>query len=456
MFWVILQRELREMLTGFTVALTLTALTVLIPLCGYSQAIHYKELREDYDLRQRIHLADNNDRTLVLSRSVPPLFPFFNGAYGELPGEFTLRSDSAFLSRSSEDLRPLRQMFPEPDLGRIIGVLLTLIAILLSHDSIAGEREQGTLKLLLAGPVTRPRVLLAKMTSIILLMGVSLAYTVALYSGTLAVLLNHDDLDLLGRGAELAAYAAFAMLMLVVFVCAGIAASTLVRSSSVSLSICIAFWVGAVLVWPSLGPEIASALWPVPSKQAAQSELFAKEAELILSELSDNEKTASDLRARNVPVEDGWRQYLDKKREWIERKREELVGVADLREQLVQRQQSRARLMVSISPSGALDEVLGSVCGTGLQDQDLFISSAVSYHRNSFIPSSFKAQAERKPWLNASPRPGQALEIEPFQSPSRSLGERLKAVAFPIAVLVTEALVLVSIALRRFRHYDLR
>ncbi|HML83996.1 MAG TPA: ABC transporter permease subunit, partial [Bacteroidales bacterium] len=45
------------------------------------------------------------------------------------------------------------------DLITITGILLSLLAILFSYDSISGEREDGTLKLLLSNHLPRPLLL---------------------------------------------------------------------------------------------------------------------------------------------------------------------------------------------------------------------------------------------------------------------------------------------------------
>lgn len=57
---------------------------------------------------------------------------------------------------------PISNLFPSVDMVFIVGVIIGLLIFVLTYDSVAGEREQGTLKLLLAGPVPRDQVILAK------------------------------------------------------------------------------------------------------------------------------------------------------------------------------------------------------------------------------------------------------------------------------------------------------
>jgi Cu-processing system permease protein len=49
-----------------------------------------------------------------------------------------------------------------PSLVTLTGLLVPLVALVLGHDAIVGERERNTLGLLLSLPVSRPGVVLAK------------------------------------------------------------------------------------------------------------------------------------------------------------------------------------------------------------------------------------------------------------------------------------------------------
>ena len=48
------------------------------------------------------------------------------------------------------------------DWAFVIGYVLSLIALLFTFDSVAGEREHGTLRLMLANPIPRHTVLIGK------------------------------------------------------------------------------------------------------------------------------------------------------------------------------------------------------------------------------------------------------------------------------------------------------
>src|SRR5262245_46545251 len=197
MFRTILHRELQETCASFTFLSAIAALTILVPLSAYIQARYYQRMAEDYAVRQSIHHTENSSQSVVIIRPVPPLAPFFNGAYDNLPDEFRLLSDSATTNTPSGDLTPLDRLLPKIDLSFIIGGLMTLLTILLAHGTIAGDREQGTLKLILAGPIHRRMVLAAKLTGVILPTIVTLIYTVFLYTIVVTVF-SEGTVDLSG------------------------------------------------------------------------------------------------------------------------------------------------------------------------------------------------------------------------------------------------------------------
>lgn len=132
--------------------------------------------------------------------------------------------------------------------------LVPLIALLLSHDAIAGEAERGTLPLLLAYPVSRGSVILGKFTGQLAI----LAFATVLGYGAAALAVGWN------LGAE--AWRAFAamvgasILLGAIFLALGLLASTLVRQRSTAGGVAIGLWLLFVLLYDMafLGLLVAS------------------------------------------------------------------------------------------------------------------------------------------------------------------------------------------------------
>lgn len=455
MFRTILRRELQETRASSTLLSALVALTILVPLSAYFQARYYQHVIEDYALRQSIHQTENSSQSIVLIQPLPSLAPFFNGVYDSRPDEFRLRNDSATTNTPSGDLMPLEWLFPKIDLGFIIGVLVTLLTILLAHDTIAGDREQRTLKLILASPVQRRTVLAAKLTGVILPVTVILVYVVLLYTIVVTVF-SGGTVEL--SGANLSALTVFtlvAILVSIVNAAFGVAVSASVRRSSVSLLVCASIWIVITLIWPTLGPYMASSFKPVPPPEAAQRDMASKEKELIREELAEQRKTAFNLKEQQVGVESAWQRYLELRRGWTERRNEEIGRLVRERKKQIRDQQLFARRISLFSPYVAFKEVLGSLCGTGLESYDEFLVEVERYRQQEFIPKGFDLRSRQKPWLNAA-NPDDRLQLPPLQAPLPTLSKRLAAAAWPLSILITEMIALMMLGVLSFERCDVR
>lgn len=121
--------------------------------------------------------------------------------------------------------------------------LVPLIALLLSHDAIAGEAERGTLLLLLAYPVRRTSVILGKFAGQLAI----LAFATIVGYGVAALAVGRD---LAATGWRAFATMTGASILLgAVFLALGLLASTLVRQRSTAGGIAIGLWLLFVLIY---------------------------------------------------------------------------------------------------------------------------------------------------------------------------------------------------------------
>ncbi|MFQ8433599.1 ABC transporter permease subunit [Amaricoccus sp. W119] len=132
--------------------------------------------------------------------------------------------------------------------------LVPLIALLLSHDAIAGEAERGTLPLLLAYPVSRGSVILGKFTGQLAI----LAFATVLGYGAAALAVGWNLAADAWRA--FAAMVGASILLGAVFLALGLLASTLVRQRSTAGGVAIGLWLLFVLLYDMafLGLLVAS------------------------------------------------------------------------------------------------------------------------------------------------------------------------------------------------------
>lgn len=124
--------------------------------------------------------------------------------------------------------------------------LVPLIALILGFDAIVGERERGSLDLLLAFPITRLELLLGKYLGL----AAALAFSTLAGFGVAGIGLSY------GIGVEgLYHYAGFmlsALLMGLAFLSVAVWLSVLVRNKAAASGAAVAIWFGSVLVYDLL------------------------------------------------------------------------------------------------------------------------------------------------------------------------------------------------------------
>jgi hypothetical protein len=139
----------------------------------------------------------------------------------------------------------------------------------------------------------------------------------------------------------------------------------------------------------------------------------------------------------------------------MERRNEEIGFLIEERKKQIRDQQVFARRISLFSPYAAFKEVLGSLCGTGLESYDEFLAAVEQYRQQEFLPGSFDLLSRQKPWLNAAD-PDDRLQLRPLQSPSPSLSGRLSAAAWPLAILIAEMIILMALSVLSFERCDVR
>ena len=126
-----------------------------------------------------------------------------------------------------------------PSLVTLATFLVPLVALVLGHDAIVGERERNTLGLLLSLPVSRGEVVLAKFLG----RALALALAVTLGLGAAALVLPP------GQRATLVTLLPPTLLLGGAFLSLGVLVSVCTRRHATAASLAVAIWFVMVLFW---------------------------------------------------------------------------------------------------------------------------------------------------------------------------------------------------------------
>ena len=381
--WHITKRELYNNLNSLRFALT----TVLLLALMVTNAVRH--IREHPKRVQKYHDAVAESMNLLTSRADDSLYTLAH----EGPGTFYKKpSPLHFCAAGGETFLPDRVDSPSrteifwslaypdaninmknvgPDVSQIdwvfiIGYVLSLIALIFTFDAISGEREHGTLRLMLANAIPRHTVLIGKF------LGALISTTIPFM---LAVLVNllmisaasevHLNTEAWGR---LGIILFIALLYTCLFLALGLLVSARVQRSAVSLVILLLTWVTFVVFMPSTLASLASGF----SSSMAPREY---------TERYGQSYTKLRRTWRYAWYQSNEEKMLRIRGEWhtkIAVSGERLAGEY-LTFKITQVQ--RARAITSVSPAALLQHLFEAFAGTGLDRYRQFTENAQRYAR---------------------------------------------------------------------------
>ena len=146
---------------------------------------------------------------------------------------------SAYGSSAGHGQEAAGATLTDPSLVTLASLFVPLVALVLSHDAIVGERERNTLGLLLSMPISRGEVVFAKFIG----RGAALALSVALGMGTAIAIAD---------GAQrhvLISLLLPTLLLGLAFLAIGLLISTLAPRQSVAASLVVVAWFGLVFFY---------------------------------------------------------------------------------------------------------------------------------------------------------------------------------------------------------------
>ncbi len=322
MFLTLVEKELKYLLLSPKFTATFLACTVLTLLSIQAGIMEYNNGRAQYDAAtalvtqelneaERWHQVGGRQRVF---REPNPVQIFVSGVHFDI-GRYSVISSwqDIKLRQSAYSIEPLFAVFRSIDFLFIVQVVLSLLTIVFSYDLISGEKESGTLRLMLSNAVPRTTYIAAKLSGAWLGLMVPLLIPLAL--GILLIMIQRipftpDD------WMHIAALAGYAALYLTAFLSVGLLVSTLTHQSNLSFLILLVFWILMVLVIPRGGMMIASQLYDVPSATEieSQKEGFAQEQRTqFFEKISEAARERSQATAGMTPEE---REKYNEENEW--------------------------------------------------------------------------------------------------------------------------------------------
>ena len=163
------------------------------------------------------------------------------------------------------NLRDIRPDYTQIDWVLVISVVLSFVAILFTFDAISGERERGTLRLILSNSVSRSQILIGKFLGVFL--SISLPFLMAtLINLFLLNAASHISLEAHHWG-QLGVIFLIATVYMSIFIALGLLISSRVNQPEISLTILLLIWAVFVVLTPNTLGSIVSGLKPAQTRE---------------------------------------------------------------------------------------------------------------------------------------------------------------------------------------------
>ncbi len=261
--------------------------TVLILFSLYTGSGAYTAARSEYQATEALSRRELENRRnyfevsqfgVKVAREPSPLSAVATGVSSALGRSARVRPQQQpeFAPPPLADT-PVLAVLGELDFAVVVRVFLSLFVLLLTYGAIAGEKESGTLKAVLANPVPRAQLLIGKVLG---LFGVFAAAT--LVPTVLGILIMKVGFGIELAGGDWARLATLGLaggLYLLAIFAVGILASTVTSRSAVAFLVLLLVWVAFVEVIPKASPMVAAQIRPAPSYAELQSERDRLQAE---------------------------------------------------------------------------------------------------------------------------------------------------------------------------------
>ena len=281
MLRIIIWREFLANILTLRFLLGLIICTGLVSLNTWVLVRSYKHRLQDY--RRAVDANTNEVRNIQVYSELsyrhspraeknPPLLSILNEGLGGRLGNSVKVSHVVVPVKATHhgSDNPYLVVFPRIDLTLVFQIVISLLAFLFSYDAIAGERQSGTLAVVLSNPVPRGKLLFGKYLGGIVSLAIPLVFS--LLVALLFVFLSPYVVISVSDWARIAIFCLVSLIYMSVFFTLGMLFSTWVGRTTTALILTMFFWVLFVLIFPRASAFVVSKLLPIKSDAHVSTE----------------------------------------------------------------------------------------------------------------------------------------------------------------------------------------
>ncbi len=387
--------------------------------------------------------ATANDRGRLALLPPAPLGALAIGQGDVYPNylKVTARSLDALVSGDQIE-HPLAVASGQFDAAFVVLFLYPLLIFAISFDLTATERDRGTLRMVLAQPVTLGEVVAGKM----IVRAITLAAPLVLIPTAVAAFSTPADGDFWLRAAlwtiAVLAYGAIWHGIALVVNARGL-------SAPANALILAGIWLLFAVVGPSCVNLLIAIRYPMPSRVEAAVQARAATQEATVQGSRELGQFLQDHPTSGNVGREGLRQFAVLQSQRDRQVAERLAAVEATFNAQLEKQRRLASWLSVLSPTMVAQGVLLDVAGTSTVRFDHFRSEASSFQQR------WRAYFEPRVLDAATLTPAEYAAAPSFTYVDESSSLTARRVAMPIIVMAVAAVFLIAIGFRGYRGYAL-
>ena len=282
MIWLIAKKDFLlnllsvRFIIGFVLCLLVIPFTIIVSVDNYENQVRvYKIEQAQADKELKECRVWSFVRPTVVSEP-RPLSIFSTGIMNNIGNKITVYfQDYPLFPEGHTNTRdnPLLNAFFSIDFVRVVAILISLLALVFSYDSITREREDGTMKLTFTGQVNRVSFLLGKLLGLLLTLLPILLFCYLL--ACLIILVNPDISFSVSDWSGLILLFLTSVIYMMVFLLLGMFISSRVTHSSSSIILSLLCWIWFLFLMPNIATYLSQSISKAPlydNVQAAMHE----------------------------------------------------------------------------------------------------------------------------------------------------------------------------------------
>jgi ABC-type transport system involved in multi-copper enzyme maturation permease subunit len=488
---------------GFIVCVILVSTDTVVLLWDYEKRLEtYDSNKQEFleDFREIRAYTELSTYRRLWAAKTPRLLSLLNEGVSRQMGdavEVSYNRAPVFAEHMQTQKNPYLGIFPKIDLTKVFQIVMSLLALLFAYDSIAGERERGTLKLTLSNPLPRSMLLFGKYLGGVFSLFALLV--MSMFISSLIILVSRKAEVSGEEWVRIGAFLLISFAYVSTSFTLGMLFSSIARRIATSLMIAMFFWVVFVVVWPHGSAYVVTQLKPLetsdPITYSGARRADVKDSPHLIIDMTRRFWRDAGSYGQRLGIETrplgyrplyflgtdyGYDGYLEgtfsgsyngppnKKKDferYFKLREELLIGLVDELEEKQRdyfmsntvRQHRIAQLVSSISPSSAFASATAALAGTDMDSHLHFLNAAKQYRAELIQHLRNQNAFGSEKWYGRETFQDSDMEAIPiFQEQNESPLERLLRAAPSLIILVTYNTIFLLLSFIAFLRYDPR